>query len=758
MDVGTHAMSSHARRRANRSTISSSRDSGQVAKLPRYLLSRVERIQMPMDVHPNRVTARGCPHPALALAVLALSTPQVHGLRAQTGFSTRAAVVQANIEQRLLQTADTGNARIMTRDLSAHPHMAGTRAQAETRDYVIAKLQSWGLETWVKEYTVFLPQPVTVNAWVYPRRGAPAQRLNLVEPPIPGDPATTGPQVPSFNAYSGDGDVTAPVVDVNYGLDKDYRMLDSLGVSVRGRIALARYGYSFRGIKEREAARHGAIGLILYSDPQDDGYFHGDVYPRGPMRPPGGIQRGSVLNRNGDPTTPGYASLPGAPHLPEDSLALAYIPVVPIGYGNAQLILARLGGPPAPEGWQGGLPLHYHVGPGPARVRLQVRMQHGVRALHPIWNTFAMIRGSTYPDEWIMVGAHRDAWSPGAADNVSGTVTVLETARAFAELAREGIRPARTLLFATWDAEEWGLIGSTEWVEEQEDSVRAHVVAYINEDDVTNGLRFAGAGTPSLKPFIREVTRAVADPTGWGSVYDTWLVAATGDTMALRIDNLGGGSDFTSFSHHIGVPSATFSFGGPSGVYHSMYDSYEWMSRFGDPGYREHQAVAQLVTIALARLANAEILPFDYWAFGIEMMMLAAQIDTGIGAHRWNIPTGALWQALVQLTYAGEEFATARDSALSNGVDTARAAAANHWLMQVERRLTRPRGLVGRSWFRSLQFASDIDNGYATIAFPSVAEAIRYADAPTTERELADLVSHINLARQAIEQATAALR
>jgi N-acetylated-alpha-linked acidic dipeptidase len=706
------------------------------------------------------VTIHRVPRPtlpvAVALAVLAAALPSL--LHAQTGFSPHAAALQAGMEQRLLASPDTASARRMTRALSARPHMAGTHAQAETRDYVLAKLQAWGLETWVKEYSVYMPQPEIVNAWVYGRRGASAVRLNLVEPPIPGDPATTGPQVPPFNAYSGDGDVTAPVVNVNYGLEDDYRKLDSLGVSVRGRIAMARYGFSFRGIKAREAERRGAIGLILYSDPQDDGYFHGDIYPRGPMRPPGGIQRGSILNQNGDPTTPGYASLPGAPRLPKDSLGVARIPVVPMGYGNAERILDRMGGPAAPDGWQGGLPLRYHIGPGPARVRLRVRTEDGINAFHPIWNTFAIIPGSMYPDEWVVVGAHRDAWSPGAADNVSGTVTVLETARAFATLAREGIRPARTLLFVTWDAEEWGLMGSTEWVEEQEDSVSRHVVVYINEDDVTSGLRFAGAASPSIKPFIREVTRAVQNPGGPGTIYDSWFAATTGDTLALHLDNLGGGSDFTPFSHHLGIPAASLALAGPSGVYHSMYDSYTWMSRFGDPGFREHQAVAQLVTIATARLANAQILPFDYWAFGIEMMRLAAPIDVGIGAHHWSVSTTALWQALVDFTYAGEEFATARDSALARGVDPLRAERANHFLMQVERRLTRPQGLVGRPWFRSLEFASDIDNGYSTIAFPSVAEAIRYADAPTTGRELADLVVHVDLARDAIEQATAALR
>ena len=696
---------------------------------------------------------------AFSAALLVLLAAPAGQLAAQTGFSPGKATPQGDLEQRLLALADSETARIMTRALSAQPHMAGTRAQAETRDYVIAKLQEWGLETWVKEYTVYLPQPEIVAAWLYPRRGAAAQRLNLVEPPVVGDPATTGPQIPSFNAFSGNGDVTAPVVNVNYGLARDYRMLDSLGVSVRGRIAMARYGRSFRGIKVREAERRGAIGLILYSDPQDDGYFHGDIYPRGPMRPAGGIQRGTVLNRNGDPTTPGYASVPGAPRLSEENLNLPRIPVIPIGYGNAQQIFARLGGSSAPEGWQGGLPLHYHVGPGPVRVRLQVRTQRGARALHPIWNTFGMIRGSTYPDEWIVVGAHRDAWGPGAADNVSGTVVVLEAARALAQLAREGSPPARSLLFVTWDAEEWGLMGSTEWVEEQEDSVQKHVVAYINEDDVTSGASFAGAASPSLKPFVREVTRAVPDPRGVGTVYDAWFAETTGDTNALRLANLGGGSDFTAFSHHLGIPAATFAFGGPSGVYHSMYDSYEWMTHFGDPGFKEHRAVAQLATIALTRLANAEILPFDYWAFGMEMMMLAAQIDMGIGSRRWNISTGGLWQALVEFTYAGAAFVTARDSALvSGGLDERRAKKVNHWLMQVERRLTRPQGLTGRPWFRSLQFASDIDNGYATIAYPSVAEAIRYTNAATTEREISELVGYVNLARNAVEHATTELR
>jgi len=690
----------------------------------------------------------------VALTVLA---PSVR-LSAQAGFSPHGAAVQAEVERRLIQSADTASPRLLTRDLSAHPHMAGTPAQAVTRDYVIAKLESWGLKTWVKEYSIYLPQPLVVRASLFPRRGAQGQRLNLVEPPVPGDPATAGPQVPSFNAFTGDGDVTAPAVFVNYGLRRDYATLDSLGISVQGRVAVARYGRSFRGVKAREAQRHGALGLILYSDPQEDGYFHGDIYPRGPMRPPGGIQRGSVLNQNGDPTTPGYASTAHATRVPEESLAVPRIPVVPLGYGNAQRVLDRLGGPPAPDGWQGGLPLHYHLGPGPLRLRLEVKTERGSRALHPVWNTFAKIPGALYPEEWIVVGAHRDAWGPGAADNVSGTVTVLETARAFAELARAGMRPARTVVFVTWDAEEWGLMGSTEWVEDLEDSVRAHVVAYLNEDDVTNGMRFTGASSPSLKTFIRDVTRAVADPEGRGTVYDAWRAASAADSTPPQLDNLGGGSDYAAFSHHLGIASASIGFGGPSGVYHSMYDSYHWMSRFGDPGYRAHRAVTQLVSIAVARLANSDVLPFDYVAFGTELTTLARQVDSTIARRDWRVRGTALGGALGRFTQSARAFAAARDSVLSAGLDPTRATQVNHWLMQVERRLTRPEGLVGRPWYRSLLFAPDLDNGYSTMAFPSVNEAIRYADAATTERELADLTARVDQARDAIDRAMAALR
>ena len=650
-------------------------------------------------------------------------------------------------EQRLISIPDTASVRQMSRDLSAVPHMAGTPAQAATRDYVLDKMKAWGIEAWSKEYTIYLPQPDTVAAWVL--NGRRVERLSLAEP-------GTGPQVPPFNGYSGDGDVTAEVVYVNFGLIEDYTTLDSLGISVRGKIAIARYGRSFRGIKAREAQKRGAVGLIVYSDPQQDGYFQGDVYPKGPMRNADGIQRGSMMNGNGDPTTPSWPSIEGARRVPEDSLAIPKIPIIPMSYGNARRLLEPLAGPSVPQSWQGALSFRYHAGPGPVRARLHVKTERGARAFHKIWNTIGIIRGEKWPDEWVVVGGHRDSWSPGARDNVSGTVSVLEAARAFATLAREGQRPARTVVFATWDAEEWGLIGSTEWVEELEDSLQANAVAYINEDGTFSGPDFGGAGSPSLKPLFRSAARAVPDPTGPGTVYDVWLKEQSGDTTKLTFGNLGGGSDFAGFYHHLGIPSGGIGFDGPDGIYHSMYDSYDWMTRFGDPAYKAHRAGAQLVAVILGRLANNDILPLDYAVFGTEMNALVAQLDSGIANKKWTgVSTQALKDALDRFTAVARAFNSARDTAR---VANERAQRVNRALMQVERRLTRPEGLASSPWFKSLQFASDIDNGYATMAFPTVNEAIRYADEATANKELADLVARVDQARAALVEAAAALR
>ncbi len=677
----------------------------------------------------------------------------------QVGFAPSAVAREDSIERALIASPDTQSARLWTKALSKVPHMSGTPQQAVTRDYVLNLMKSWGLETWFTTYDVFLPQPDSSALWLIAAPGAAPQPLSLTEPAVPGDSTSLGPQVLAFNGTAASGNVTGDVVYVGYGLIEDYKTLDSLGISVKGKIVIARYGRSYRGIKAREAERHGALGLVLYSDPAEDGYVRGDVYPKGAMRPWGGIQRGSVLNPDGDPTTPGYASLPGARRVPFDSLDVPHIPVIPIGYGNAERILNLLTGPSVPQSWQGGLPFRYHVGPGPAQVHLVLRVEQGAHAMHPIWDTFGMIRGATYPDQWIVMGAHRDAWGPGADDNITGTTTVLATARAFAELAKKGIRPARTIIFATWDAEEWGDVGSTEWVEQMADSLQQHAVAYINEDAMATGTNFGGAGSPSLKPLIRASTRVVPALMGPGTLYDSWLAAHHGDTTALEIGNMGGGSDFAGFYHHLGIPAGEIGFGGPGGVYHSMYDDYEWMTAFGDPQYRAHRTAAQLDAVIISRLANAAIAPFDYAAFGTEMRELISELDTGIARKGWTVSTEPAKTALDRFIVSARAFAAARDSGLAGNLSAAKATAATRALMQVERRLTRPQGLTyAGSWFKSLQFASDVDNGYATLAFPTVAEAIRYGDQAVTAREIADLASRIDAARSALEDARAALR
>ncbi|MFL5584118.1 MAG: M28 family peptidase, partial [Gemmatimonadaceae bacterium] len=419
--------------------------------------------------------------------------------------------------------------------------MAGTPAQARTRDYVLSQMRSWGLETEVRSYRVWMPHPLSTRAW---RISPEPIELKLDEGPIAEDTTSTAfPQVMAFNGYGAAGDVRGDVVYVNYGLVEDYASLDSMGVSVKGRIAIARYGRSYRGIKAREAEKHGAAGLIIYSDPADDGYVRGDVYPVGPMRPSHGIQRGSVMNPNGDPSTPGYASIANAKRIPLSEMDVPRIPVLPMSFGNAAELLRGLTGKSIPQSWQGGLPFRYHVGPGPVQARIAVATDAATNPYKEIWNTFGIIRGSEFPDEIVMIGGHRDAWGPGAADNVSGTVSVLEAARAISAQVKAGNRPKRTIIFATWDAEEWGLLGSTEYVEEDSLRLSKSAVAYLNQDDIAQGPNFSAGGSPSLRPTLRDVAKQIPDPSHQGSIYDVWRKRANlaADSLEPQMGDPGGG-------------------------------------------------------------------------------------------------------------------------------------------------------------------------------------------------------------------------
>jgi N-acetylated-alpha-linked acidic dipeptidase len=667
-----------------------------------------------------------------------------------TGFSPTAAERERALEPLLLQAGDGPAAVRDRRTLSAEPHVAGTPAQQRTAAYVLREMAKAGLDTSRADFSVYLPYPdSTIVELVSPTR----IRFALNEPPVPGDTTTYLTPWPAMNGTAGDGDVTAPLVYVNYGLNEDYATLDSLGISVKGKIAIARYGRSFRGIKAREAEKHGAVGLILYSDPQDDGYFRGDVYPEGTMRNAEGVQRGSILNEDGDPSTPGWASVKGARRLPTDSMNISRIPVVPLGYGNAAKLLEPMRGHDVPQRWQGGLPFRYHIGgTDAATARVGLWHQKGQDAFKTITNTYGIIRGSTWPDEIVIVGGHRDAWGPGARDNVGGVASILQAARAWGAALKAGHRPRRTLILATWDAEEWGLVGATEWVESREDSLRKRVVAYLNLDDAADGRRFGASGTSSLHPFIRDLTRAVRQPAESVSVYEAWSSNGRGSGEP-RVGDLGGGSDFGAFYNHLGLPSLDFGFGGGGGTYHSAYDTYTFQDRFGDPGGWSIVAAGQLTALTLARLGNADIPAFDYAYLGGYIGRLAQEAQARDSVSPNATKFTALSEAARELSEAGQKFAAARDAAVAT--PNAKAIkAANAELRQVEVSLARPSGLVGRPWFRNLLFAADRNNGYANIALPGIAEAAEDGDTAREAAEISDLAARVRTATEHLDRAT----
>ena len=689
----------------------------------------------------------------LALLLLSQTSPIAFSQNSSNerldGFTRQASIPQRARETEFRAVPRAQSAREHLRRLTAEPHVAGTKEDYATAIYVRDQLRSYGLNADLREYEVLLPYPrrPSIVELIAPRH----ERLLVREEFIAEDPSSSHPRIiPLFNGYSASGDVTAPLVYVNYGLPPDYEALKRVGVDVKGKIAIARYGNSFRGVKAKVAEQHGAVGLIIYSDPADDGYGQGDVYPKGPWRPASSAQRGSVqylFEYPGDPLTPGKPSLPGVPRLKrEEATDLTKLPVQPISYGDARKLLEVLRGPVRPRGFQGGLPFAYHVGgTNDVKVHLKTDMDYQTRK---IWNVVARIDGSSEPDKWIVMGNHRDAWTFGAVDPNSGSTAMLEAARGFGILLKNGWKPRRTIILCSWDGEEYGLIGSTEWAEEHAEELRKKAVAYLNMDAAVSGSNFGASSVPTLWKTIRAVTRDIRDPKTGKSVYQQWqdrsresrpaeaemTDASEGTDAAIaeaRIGALGSGSDYTPFLQHLGVTSADMGFGGDYGVYHSAYDSFHWMSRFGDPTFEYHVAAAQLWGTLAMRLADAQSLPFDYLSYAGEIREFFA--ESLRVAKRRNLSAGFNERAM---TEAIEEFSAEAARVekrkaelleeLSRNEESAprKLEQLNQALMAAERAMIDERGLRGRPWYRHQIYAPGYYTGYAAQPLPDFRQAL----------------------------------
>jgi N-acetylated-alpha-linked acidic dipeptidase len=677
---------------------------------------------------------------AILLATLVIPSPLASQQRASIrGFTPAGAAAQRDLERRLQKLPRPENLREYMRAISSEPHHAGAPGSRRVADYVLDKFRSWGLDADIEEHEGLMP---------YPRERAlelvaPDQYSAKLEEPKVEDDRDSGDegQLPTFNAYAADGDVTAELVYVNYGTPEDYEHLEKTGIDVKGKIVIARYGRSWRGIKPKVAWEHGAVGCIIYSDPRDDGYFQGDVYPLGPYRPDHGVQRGSVMDmpiHPGDPLTPGWGSERGGSKLDRsDSRTLLKIPVLPISHADALPLLRHVRGAVAPENWRGALPITYHLGPGPARVRLRVAFDWQNR---PVYNVIARISGSEFPDEWIVYGNHHDAWVNGASDPTSGNAVLMETARVLAELVKTGWRPRRTIVFASWDGEEWGLLGSTEWAEKHKAELDAKGVAYINTDSTGRGWLSAG-GSHSLQVFVNELARDVADPRGKAaSVLDAKRTrdldqARTADQRArisrepgIRIEALGSGSDYTAFIDHLAIASLNFSFGGEDsgGVYHSIYDSFHWYTTFSDRDFTYGATLTQMLALALTRLADATVLPFEFRGTTRTLREYVDELDRGEAKKRLDF--APLSGALSRLDSAAERYEAAmarglKDSA-SAAAARARVAELNRVLYRSERAFRHEAGLPKREWFKHLAYAPGLYTGYGVKTLPGIREGI----------------------------------
>jgi N-acetylated-alpha-linked acidic dipeptidase len=695
-------------------------------------------------------------------AALALASPALGD--SLLGFPDPAA--QRQLEQAYRMGLNADDQARWARELARKPHHPGSEHGQFNIEYVAAQFAEWGFDVAVETFDILLPVPVTRELSLIEPEPFSA---GLMEDVVAGDASSAdrAEVLPPYNAFSVDGDVTGELVFVNYGIPEDYELLERYGIDVAGKIVIAKYGKSWRGIKPKLAAEHGAIGAIIYSDPADDGYAQGDVYPQGPFKNASGVQRGSVMDMPlypGDVLTPGKPAIKGTRRLNRTKApTLTRIPVLPISYRDAEPLLAALGGEQVPDDWRGALPLTYHLGPGPAVVRLNLAFDWQRIS---IGNVIARMTGSDYPDEWVLRGNHHDGWNHGAADPISGLVALMDEARSVARLAASGQRPRRTLVYAAWDAEEPGLIGSTEWVEKHLDELADQAVAYVNTDGNSRGFVRIG-GSHTLEPFFNEVLGSVSDPQTGVPVGERLRarIRVTGDPSSreevaerkdLRIYPLGSGSDYTPFLQHAGIASANLSFGGEGegGSYHTLYDTYEHFTRFRDPGFRYGVALADLAGTAVLRLANAEILPFRFKGLADnlkhyldELEKLADDVRADAARINGMLEAGDFELALdparplsapapqpevPHFNFAPLKNAIDRVTASAGTLDEALSGSApgpdptelNRRLYMSERALTSAEGLPGRDWYRHQVYAPGFYTGYGVKTLPRVREAI----------------------------------
>jgi N-acetylated-alpha-linked acidic dipeptidase len=687
-----------------------------------------------------------------------------------TIFGFRDAAAENTTEAHFLAVPDPRLAEEHLRILTRAPHIAGSAEDRATAEYVASKFREAGLDTEIVEYRVWLNYPAEISVDLTAPAGAAMHgptREHVSDDPFQDDPRV----VTSYNGMSPSGDVEAEVVYANYGSPDDFQKLEQLKIDVRGKIVLVRYGENFRGVKAFVAQEHGAAGVIIYSDPADDGWRRGDKYPQGPWRPDTGVQRGSIgymFQFPGDPTTPGIASVPALPDSkrtpPEQSAQLPRVPTTPLSYADAWPILEHLGGPESPRTWQGALPFTYHVGPGPVKVKMHLKQDYQFRTM---WDVIGRVRGSESPDEWVVAGNHRDAWVYGAVDPNSGTAAMLETVHGIGDLLKSGWKPKRSIVIGSWDGEEEGLIGSTEWGEEHATELE-HAPAYFNMDVAVSGPKFGASSVPSLKQFLRDVSKSVSSPKG-GTLYDVWRKAgqpgtdvrqepteAIGDTRRLPVaqskpdvpvGDLGSGSDYTVFLQHVGVPSTDISSTGSYGVYHSVFDNFAWFKRFADPDFVYEQQMARVFGLEIVRMADADVLPYDYEEYGKE---IAAYLDAA--KKKAEVEFGGKAPNFTEAATAARHFEQAGAKIAGRQQDPPKdPAKLNQALRAAEAALLIPEGLPNRPWYHHAIYAPGQYTGYAAVVIPGVNEAIGKHDLERTQQQIAALAAALERAAKVLE-------